>query len=205
MRTHTDPGLLTATAASEVPGLMVLDTASRAWVDVEAACRPNELIVFSGEALELMSRGAYPAAPHRVRRASAARLSVVFELRLHDAEPLGRPPRMHAARKRERSGGPAPTAAEEQAEEGEEGEEGEEDAAAVAYMHSFVEARLARGSDAESILREFHVVSEAWPPEPDGLGVAELSRVLIRWVQERRERELAAATFEAAEYVEVSP
>lgn len=83
MHTHTDPGLLTITLVSETPGLQVLDAQSGSWVDVEALAEPASLVVMCGESIELMSRGTYPAAPHRVRRASAPRLSVVFELRIH--------------------------------------------------------------------------------------------------------------------------
>lgn len=92
MRTHTDPGLLTVTQVSGTPGLQVLDAASGAWLDVEAVAEATDLVLLCGESLEQMTRGTYPAAPHRVRLAPAPRLSVVFELRCHRAATLPRPP-----------------------------------------------------------------------------------------------------------------
>jgi hypothetical protein len=92
MRTHTDPGLLTVTRVSDTPGLQVLDAESGAWLDVEAMAGTGDLVLLCSESLQEMSRGAYPAAPHRVRCAPAPRLSVVFELRCHHAPPLPRPP-----------------------------------------------------------------------------------------------------------------
>ena len=91
MRGHTDPGLLTLTLGSQIPGLEVHDRASRRWVDVESMCTPAECVVLCGEALQVFSGGLYEAAPHRVRHAAGgARLSTVFELRLHAV-----PPRVH--------------------------------------------------------------------------------------------------------------
>ena len=87
MRAHTDPGLLTLTLASRVPGLQLRETASGAWRDVEACCTPlNDLIVFGGEALQFGSNGRHVATTHRVRAADAPRVSTVFELRMHQSE-----------------------------------------------------------------------------------------------------------------------
>ena len=88
MRTHTDPGLLTATAMSATPGLEVLDGESGEWVDAEVACAAGDVVLMCGEALEVMTRGRFRACAHRVRHAPTPRISVVFELRLHDAVPL---------------------------------------------------------------------------------------------------------------------
>ena len=88
MREHTDPGLLTLTLASDVPALQVRDRATGAWRDVEACAVPGaECIVLCGEALQFATGGRYRATPHRVVCAAdqeAARLSTVFELRVHD-------------------------------------------------------------------------------------------------------------------------
>ena len=231
MRTHTDPGLLTLTTASEVAGLQLLDHATRAWIDVEAACAPSDVIVMGGDALETMSYGRLPAAPHRVRREAAPRFSLVFELRLHTAEPLGQPPRAESREeerprpKRAKGGAAAlvgsvpsvPPSMNVPSVNGMAGVSGVrtgavatagatqqcaaegEDEAASAYVGGFVRARLAAGLSASAILREFSVAPEAWPSDADGLGVDELAALLIAWVQESRESELAAA-FDAAEY-----
>ena len=84
MREHTDPGLLTLTLASRVPGLQVRDNLSGEWRDVEACCEAGtELIVLGCEALEFASEGKYRAATHRVaRRPATPRISTVFELRM---------------------------------------------------------------------------------------------------------------------------
>ena len=68
MRAHTDPGLLTLTVASEVPGLEIRDRSTGEWIDVEALCDAgSDLIVFCGEALSLATNNRYAATLHRVR------------------------------------------------------------------------------------------------------------------------------------------
>ena len=89
MREHTDPGLLTLTLASRTPGLQVRDRLTDSWLDVEAQCDADtDCIVLAGEALQFGTAGRYVAAPHCVRGAEAARLSTVFELRLHSVNEL---------------------------------------------------------------------------------------------------------------------
>ena len=64
------------------------DRTTGSWQDVEACCAAgHECIVFCGEAMQFATDGRYRAAPHRVVHAAdqAARLSTVFELRIHDA------------------------------------------------------------------------------------------------------------------------
>ena len=85
MREHTDPGLLTMMLSSTTPGLQVRDRASGLWRDVGAcslAC--TECILFGGEALQFGTAGQFHATPHRVACAPTARVSTVFELRIHD-------------------------------------------------------------------------------------------------------------------------
>jgi hypothetical protein len=54
-------------------------------------------------------------------------------------------------------------------------EERDADAEATQYVRSFVEGRLlARGQSVASILLEFHMVPDAWPPNAECPSVAEL-------------------------------
>ena len=205
MRTHTDPGLLTLKRVSATPGLQVLDAASGEWVDVEADAAAGDLVLLCSEALQVMSGGALPAAPHRVRHAGAPRLSVVFELRLHEAvapqeAPAATPPR--AKRRRERGqprAGVAATPADA------------EDPAAerefATYVRGFVAARMAAGSCASDVFAEFGMRG----PEARaaaGLGVDGCAERVLRWVMQCRaaeEAEEARQAFARAEYVEVTP
>ena len=87
MAAHTDPGVLTLTRASEVPGLEIWDQTARqsrcrsgrsggggasggggrgAWVPLEALAAADEVLVFAGEQLEAASKGRIRAARHRV-------------------------------------------------------------------------------------------------------------------------------------------
>lgn len=86
MAAHFDPGVLTLTRTSDNPGLQLLDPATRAWVALEEAAAPDEVLVFAGEQLERASGARVRAANHLVARPPVgrrgeARQSVVFELR----------------------------------------------------------------------------------------------------------------------------
>ena len=195
MRAHTDPGLLTLTVASEVPGLEIRDRSTGEWIDVEALCDAgSDLIVFCGEALSLATNNRYAATLHRVRHheGGKARVSTVFELR------IGSVPNTACVA----SGGSCSMdtfAADEDEEEATE-----EVAAGVEYCLSFVRARLAGGSSPADILREFRVGANLWPPDLN-LNEAELGRFVFDWVRGCREREAVVAAFAEAEYVEVTP
>ena len=85
MREHTDPGLLTLMLSSTTPGLQVRDYASGLWRDVGAcSLAGTELVLFGGEALQFGTSGKFRATPHRIACAPMARVSTVFELRIHD-------------------------------------------------------------------------------------------------------------------------
>jgi hypothetical protein len=85
MSEHFDPGLLTVTRRSDVPGLEVWDASTGQWVALEAEAAPSDLLVLAGEQLHELSGGVIPTVKHRVvapRAMAAERCSVVFELRL---------------------------------------------------------------------------------------------------------------------------
>ena len=81
---HCDRGVLGCVALSATPGLEILDREAGAWVAVEElGLVPLEhVVVFVCKALECATEGEYWAAPHRVVRAAAPRLSISWELRL---------------------------------------------------------------------------------------------------------------------------
>ena len=81
MAPHYDPGVLSLTRPSDVPGLQICSSATNHWIAIEELARPNEVIVFAGEQLEEASGGRVKAARHRVMRDGRPRESVVFELR----------------------------------------------------------------------------------------------------------------------------
>jgi isopenicillin N synthase-like dioxygenase len=108
MSCHSDPGVLTVTPCSAVPGLMVQDADMGEWVDAETAeiCGVSGkdgnhvLLLFAGDTMEELGLGSSTA--HRVRRAAAPRLSLVYEMRLwecqHEASDAGQPdPSIEAA------------------------------------------------------------------------------------------------------------
>ena len=87
MASHSDPGLLTATPVSSVPGLELFDEPSGRWVDVECGAGGDDLVVFMGDQWEesgAAGAGGAGAVEHRVRRAEGPRLSLVFEMRTWD-------------------------------------------------------------------------------------------------------------------------
>ena len=91
MAAHNDPGVLTLTLASRIPGLELLDRSCGkrgAWVPLEALMAPDEVMLFAGEQLEAATAGHVRAALHRVvvqpkaqEALAEGRNSVVFELR----------------------------------------------------------------------------------------------------------------------------
>ena len=84
MGAHFNPGLLTLKAVSHVAGLDVLDHESGTWLNVESAANPTEdLLIFTGETLELVTEGEYKACSHRGHSEGEARVSVVYEMRSH--------------------------------------------------------------------------------------------------------------------------
>lgn len=85
MSSHTDPGLLTVTPCSDVPGLQLYDNHINTWIDVESmSTAAGSLLVFTGDGIEQLTKGRWRAATHRVRAAEKARLSIVYEMRLHN-------------------------------------------------------------------------------------------------------------------------
>ena len=66
------------------------DAEMLAWDEAEAAMRPDELTLFAGEQLALLSAGTIPAALHRVPSppAAASRLSMPFFARAHPGAQL---------------------------------------------------------------------------------------------------------------------
>ena len=75
---HLDPGLLTVKRASAVAALQCRDVATGKWHAVEAACKPNDLLVLANA--ELAELELAHAAEHLVMT-SAERFSLVYELR----------------------------------------------------------------------------------------------------------------------------
>ena len=94
MSSHSDPGLLTITPCSAVPGLEVQDAATGEWVDAETAeisgvsgkDGDHALLVFAGDSLEELGLRC-TATAHRVRRADEPRLSLVYEMRSWECQP----------------------------------------------------------------------------------------------------------------------
>jgi len=84
---HIDPGFLGCIPVSTTAGLMIQDSRTKAWVDVESlpGVRPyRDVIVFAGWTLQVASCHRIPAAVHVVRGNSRPRLSLVYERRLED-------------------------------------------------------------------------------------------------------------------------
>lgn len=68
---HTDTTFLTAIPCASIPGLEIINPASGRWVRPEAAsiCRPgSDVMLLAGELLQVLGRGRYQAAVHRVVR-----------------------------------------------------------------------------------------------------------------------------------------
>ena len=87
---HTDTSFVTLGLASDVSGLQILDRESRRWVSVEEGeeevdhSTTSSVVVFSGEFLQVLSRGAFEAAAHRVVSQASLygeRVSVPFIVR----------------------------------------------------------------------------------------------------------------------------
>ena len=92
----------------------------------------------------------------------------------------------------------------------EEGQEDREDdlaqrADGYAYCLEFVRTRLAHGSNAEAVLREFNVADAAWPRAAAELSDTALAEFIFEWVAACKEREAAAQRFAAAEFVSITP
>ena len=77
-RPHLDPGLLTVKRASAVAALQCRDVTTGKWHAVEAACKPNDLLVLANA--ELAELELAHAAEHLVMT-SAERFSLAYELR----------------------------------------------------------------------------------------------------------------------------
>ena len=63
--THTDSSLLTLAPRASFAGLGVRDFATGEWLDVEAAMRDDEAVLFAGDPLAFVSRHHLPACMHR--------------------------------------------------------------------------------------------------------------------------------------------
>ena len=93
---HADLGLLTISPAprshghEHAAGLQVYDAERLAWDGTETDMGPDDLTIFAGEQLALLSAGAVPAALHRVPPppAAASRLSMPFFARAHPGAQL---------------------------------------------------------------------------------------------------------------------
>ncbi len=73
---HTDTTFLTVIPCASVPGLEILNPATKRWVRPEAArsCRPgdSDVMLLAGELLQVFGRDRYQAAVHRVVRPAGA-------------------------------------------------------------------------------------------------------------------------------------
>ena len=80
IKEHKDPSLFVIEPVARVQGLEVWDRAARRWVEAEAVCEAGrEFVLFGGKALERVTNGRIPAAPHRVTHAKEKRTVFIFE------------------------------------------------------------------------------------------------------------------------------
>jgi len=84
IKEHKDPSLFVIEPVATVQGLEVWDFAAGGgegrWVQAEAACEAGrEFVLFGGKALERVTGGRIPAAPHRVTHAKEKRTVFIFE------------------------------------------------------------------------------------------------------------------------------
>merc|ERR1712196_306220 len=63
---HTDASFLTVAPRSSAPGLQMWHGPSQSWLDVERAMDPSDIIVFVGDFVEVLTKGFFAAAVHRV-------------------------------------------------------------------------------------------------------------------------------------------
>ena len=77
---HTDTSFVTLGLASGTSGLEMLDRQRMRWEGVEAGSG-SDMVVFTGEFLQVLSRGAFEAAAHRVVARSSERISCPFIVR----------------------------------------------------------------------------------------------------------------------------
>ena len=81
---HADLGMLTVSPApvshtlEAAPGLLSYSTETLRWEEAEQGLQSDELTLFAGEQLSLLSGGRIPAALHRVPPPTASRLSLPF-------------------------------------------------------------------------------------------------------------------------------
>jgi len=79
---HVDPGFLTCIPCADTPGLTVVDETSRQWVEIEQYLEPHtDVTVIGCKGLQILSKGVYPAAVHKVVANNKPRLSLVYEMR----------------------------------------------------------------------------------------------------------------------------
>lgn len=81
---HTDTSFLTVSPCSSIPGIEIYDVEERTWMTPEVGCKPTQVIVFVGEMLQIITRGVFRAAVHRVRAPSqgeSVRVSSPFLIR----------------------------------------------------------------------------------------------------------------------------
>lgn len=83
---HTDNTIITAAPRADVPALEVCLPSSPEWLDVEVTLLDDDVLVFPGDALCAITRGALPALLHRVPPAryegrAPRRLSTPYFLR----------------------------------------------------------------------------------------------------------------------------
>ena len=80
---HQDPGMVTVVADN---GVSALEVQGRDGEWHRLALQPNECVVLAGRALSTLTGGRIPACTHRVVQPSTARISMVFEVRLHGSD-----------------------------------------------------------------------------------------------------------------------
>ena len=80
---HVDsPGLVTVVPCALTPGLAILDQRDGRWIEVETLLEPcRDVLVFGASSLQILSKSAFRAATHEVRKHAKPRLSLVYELR----------------------------------------------------------------------------------------------------------------------------
>ena len=77
---HVDPSLYVVEPVCSVPGLEVLDQATKQWISVEECCESGkEIVLFCGKALERATEGRIKGTWHRVRRHPQERICFLYE------------------------------------------------------------------------------------------------------------------------------
>lgn len=81
---HTDASYLTLAPRSSTPGLQTWDRAAASWLDIEKDLGRNDIVVFIGDFVEVLTKGKFQATLHRVvlkPEDATHRLSMPFLIR----------------------------------------------------------------------------------------------------------------------------